>query len=201
VSSDSVIQRRPRGQGFEDGAQFDLHFEALEGVHALLQALGDRQVPGQDDVTYVRLRRGLADEQQVIVIVRIIDEIEVSPDVVVGDIDAADGTEEALELGKAHHGHRRYRERSAPSRPGPERTNPWSSRPMSPPSQPVHGAMPIKMNSARLDDVPRAGPVFDDSHSLQRRLAVQFPDLSAGHDVHIGEPRNLVDEIAGHVLA
>src|SRR5580704_5629869 len=74
-------------------------FEALEGVHALLQALGDRQVPGQDDVADVRLRRGLADEQQVIQ--RVVDEIEIPLDVVPVDVDAAGGAEEALELGKA----------------------------------------------------------------------------------------------------
>jgi hypothetical protein len=83
------------------GPQFDLLLEALERVHALLQPLGDRQVPGQDDVADVRLRRGLAGEQQVIE--HVVDEIEVTLDVVAVDVDAAGGTEEALELGKARH--------------------------------------------------------------------------------------------------
>jgi hypothetical protein len=56
-------------------------------VHALLQPLGDRQVPGQDDVADVRLRRDLADEQQLIQ--RVVDEIEVALDVVPVDVDAA----------------------------------------------------------------------------------------------------------------
>jgi hypothetical protein len=63
-------------------------------VHAFLQPLGDRRVPGQDDVADVRLRRGLADEQQVIQ--RVVDEIEVPLDVVPVDVDAG-GAEEALE--------------------------------------------------------------------------------------------------------
>jgi hypothetical protein len=46
VLAQRVIERRPGGQGFEDGPQFDLLLEALERVRALLQPLGDRQVPG-----------------------------------------------------------------------------------------------------------------------------------------------------------
>ena len=98
VLAERVIERRPGGQGFEDGPQFDLLLEALERVRALLQPLGDRQVPGPDDVADVRLRRGLADEQQVIQ--RVVDEIEVVLDVVPVDVDAAGGAVEALELGK-----------------------------------------------------------------------------------------------------
>jgi len=78
--------------------------EFVDQVHAFLQPLGDRQVPGQDDVADVRLGRGLADEQQIVE--RVVDEIEVPLDVVPVDVDAAGGAEEALELGKAHHGHR-----------------------------------------------------------------------------------------------
>ena len=86
VSSASAASSGGRAASDSRMGQFDLLFEALEGVHALLQPLGDRQVPGQDDVADVRLRRGLADEQQVVE--RVVDEIEVPLDVVPVDVDA-----------------------------------------------------------------------------------------------------------------
>src|SRR5580692_8279663 len=52
-----------------------------------------------------------------------------------------------------------------------------------------------------VDGAPRAGPVVGDGNGLQRRLAVQFPDLCAGHDMYVRNPRDPVDEVAGHVLA
>src|ERR1700723_2298539 len=90
-------------EGFEDGPELNLLFDAPEGVRALLQALGYRQVPGLDDVADVGLRGGLPCQQQVIN--RVVDEIEVALDIVPVDADAARGAEEALELGKPHHWH------------------------------------------------------------------------------------------------
>ncbi len=81
------IRGSGRGQGLEDWPQFDLLFEPLEGVHALLEALGDRQVPRLDDVADVGLRGGLADDQQVVE--RVVDEIEVALDVVAVDVDTS----------------------------------------------------------------------------------------------------------------
>jgi hypothetical protein len=52
---------------------------------------------------------------------------------------------------------------------------------------------------AGLHGAPGTGPVGD-GDGLQPLLAVQFADLGAGHDVHVGDPRDLVDEVPGHVL-
>src|ERR1700757_472808 len=48
---------------------------------------------------------------------------------------------------------------------------------------------------------PRAGTAADDGDRLQRLVAVQFPHLAVHHDLDVREPRDLVDEVARHVLA
>src|SRR3984957_10896221 len=102
--AERIVERRAGHEGFEDGPELDLLFDAPERVRALLQAFGYRQVPGLDDVAEVGLRGGLRYQQQVIN--RVVDEIEVALDVVPVDADAARGAEEALELGKPHYWHR-----------------------------------------------------------------------------------------------
>src|SRR3984893_10627230 len=97
------LERRVRRQGLQNWPKLDLFFDALELVHALLQPPRDRQVPGLDDVAGVRLRGGLADEQQVVQ--RVVDEVEVALDVVPVDGNAARDTKEALEFHEAHHWH------------------------------------------------------------------------------------------------
>src|ERR1700758_2454232 len=42
--AERVVERRAGREGFEDGPELDLLFDAPEGVRALLQALGYRQV-------------------------------------------------------------------------------------------------------------------------------------------------------------
>ena len=87
------------------GCQLHLLVELLEGVSALLQALGDRQVLRLDDVAGAGLRRVPADDQQVVE--RVVDEVQVAPDVVpvFPDIDAPGGPEEPLELHEPEHSH------------------------------------------------------------------------------------------------
>ena len=54
---------------------------------------------------------------------------------------------------------------------------------------------------ARRKDAPRAGTAADDGDRLQRLVAVQLPHLAVRHDLDVREPRDLVDEVARHVLA
>src|ERR1700733_784539 len=101
--AERIVERRASHEGFEDGPELDLLFDAPERVRALLQAFGYRQVPGLDDVAEGGLRGGLPHQQQVIN--RVVDEIEIALDIVPVDADATRSAEEALELGKPHHWH------------------------------------------------------------------------------------------------
>src|ERR1700761_3257857 len=99
------VQRRSGGQGLQDAPELNLLVEAPELVHALLQPLGDGEVPGIDDVTDVRLRGGLGDDQQVVD--HLVDEVEVVLHVVAVDADLGGGPEEPLELRESHNRHGR----------------------------------------------------------------------------------------------
>src|ERR1700761_1493005 len=106
------VQRRSGGQGLQDAPELNLLVEAPELVHALLQPLGDGEVPGIDDVTDVRLRGGLGDDQQVVD--HLVDEVEVVLHVVAVDADLGGGPEEPLALRESHHRHGRLLSSPAP---------------------------------------------------------------------------------------
>jgi len=97
------LERRPCRHVLQDRAELDLGIDAAEGVDALLQALGDGQVPGLDDVAAVGLRSCLPDEEQVVELV--VDEVLVTLEVVLVRVQARCGAEEMLKPADAGHRH------------------------------------------------------------------------------------------------
>ena len=85
---------------------------------------------------------------------------------------------------------------------GPVRTKPRSSRSTSPPSHPVQGAAPTNTNRARASErAPRTGQVVPRPPRLQRLVPDQLSHLGAEQDPHVRQPRDLTDQVPGHVLA
>jgi hypothetical protein len=84
-SRQRVLQRRPGGQGVQDGPELYLLVDPVALVDRLLQALGDRQVPGLDGVARIGLRGALPDQQEVVD--RLVDEVQVALDVLPVDIE------------------------------------------------------------------------------------------------------------------
>src|SRR5690242_13612830 len=74
--AERVAERRPCGQVVEDRAELDVLVELAEFVHGLLQARGEGQVGGLDNVAAVRRRGCLPGKQQVID--RLVDEVQVA---------------------------------------------------------------------------------------------------------------------------
>jgi hypothetical protein len=97
------VQRWEGGEPLQDGAQLDLLVDGPELVDRLLQALGDGEVPGLDDITAVGARIRLPHEEQVVELVT--DEVAVALDVVLVHVEARDPAEEPLEPGDAHDRH------------------------------------------------------------------------------------------------
>ena len=97
------IERRSRGQILEDWREFDVCIDFAKLVDALLKALCNRQIPRLKYVAVVRLRSGLAHEQQVVHL--LVDELLVTLEIVFVDVDARGETEEPLELGDTYHWH------------------------------------------------------------------------------------------------
>ena len=60
------IERRSRGQILEDWRESDVSIDSTKLMDALLKALGNWQIPRLEYVAVVRLRSGLAPEQQVV---------------------------------------------------------------------------------------------------------------------------------------
>jgi hypothetical protein len=89
-----------RGEPLQDRRQLDPLVEVPEVVHGLLQPLGDRQVPGFDDVPAVRPRGGATHDEQVVDLP--VDEVLVAPDVALVDVEAGCCPEEPLERGDVH---------------------------------------------------------------------------------------------------
>ena len=79
------IERRPRGQILQDWREFDVSIDFTELVDALLKALGNGQIPRLKYVAVVRLRGGLAHEQQVVQL--LVDEFLVTLEIVFVDVD------------------------------------------------------------------------------------------------------------------
>jgi hypothetical protein len=71
------IEWGQRRQCVQDLPQLDLLVDGSELVNALLQALGDRQIEGLDDVPRIGFRRGFSAQEQVVQLVA--DEIAVTP--------------------------------------------------------------------------------------------------------------------------
>src|SRR6266568_1239086 len=95
------LHRALRGQVLQDGLELDLLVDLTEGMDALLEPFGDRQVLGLDDVAPVRPGGGLPHDEQVVEL--LVDEVAVALEVVLVDVQAGGGAEETLEPGDTHH--------------------------------------------------------------------------------------------------
>ena len=96
----SEVEGRLRGQMIQDRPELDLLVHLPERVNALLQPFGDREVERLDDVATVCLCRCLAANEQIVYLV--VDEIAVTLEVLLVDVEAGRDPEEALEPGHTH---------------------------------------------------------------------------------------------------
>jgi hypothetical protein len=97
------VERRTLGQALQDRLQLDVLVDLAEGVDALLQPPGDRQVARPDDFMVIGLRVGLAAQQQVVDC--LVEKIVIVIETGVIHIQARRSAKETLELGNVHHGH------------------------------------------------------------------------------------------------
>src|ERR1700677_1525820 len=115
--------------------------------------------------------------------------------------DIADG-EDARPIGLQRQGHRSVRTAGCGQRTGPGPNESVVVK-VNQAAQPVCARYSPDEDEerARRKDAPRAGRAVGDGDRLKHLVAVQFPHLAVQHDVNVREPRDLIDEVARHVLA
>ena len=84
LGADRQMERWPGGDMIQDRLQLDILVECAEGLDALLQTFGDRQVVGLDDVASIRLGSGLSTKQQIVDL--LVDEVAVAPQILLVDV-------------------------------------------------------------------------------------------------------------------